>query len=132
LQLLRRLFRTPDSSHAIPGISKRYGIVSSQDDDVLHGTYWLCLSMRWFVGLLVRSWRCALRGVTHVLVRCSLSFTRYPCFLLLKIKLTTMQLSMNVLSLALLAMTGVTADGPVRAYHPSLFVRYMYVRQLFV
>jgi hypothetical protein len=30
---------------------------------------------------------------------------------------------MLILSLALLAMPGVTADGPVRAYRPSLFVR---------
>jgi hypothetical protein len=29
---------------------------------------------------------------------------------------------MHILSLALLAITGVTAEGPVRAYHPSLFV----------
>ncbi len=43
-----------------------------------------------------------------------------------------MKLSMNIISLALLAMTGVTADGPVRVYHPSLFVCYMYVPQLFV
>jgi hypothetical protein len=28
---------------------------------------------------------------------------------------------MHILSLALLAITGVTAEGPVRAYHPSLF-----------
>jgi hypothetical protein len=43
-----------------------------------------------------------------------------------------MKISMNMLSLALLAMTEVTADEPVRAYHPSLFVGYMYVPQLFV
>jgi hypothetical protein len=35
-------------------------------------------------------------------------------------KLTTMKTYVKILSLALLAMTGgVTADGPVRAYHPS-------------
>ncbi len=33
-----------------------------------------------------------------------------------------MKLCMHILSLALLAMTGVIAEGPVRAYHPSLFV----------
>ncbi len=45
-----------------------------------------------------------------------------------------MKLYMNILSLValLLAMAGVTADGPVRAYHPSLFVCHMYVPQLFV
>jgi hypothetical protein len=38
-----------------------------------------------------------------------------------------------MLSLALLAMNGVTADQAVRAYHLSLFVGYMYaVPQLFV
>jgi hypothetical protein len=47
-----------------------------------------------------------------------------------------MQLSMNILSLALLAMAGVTVDGQVRAYHRSLllsFVAYMmYDPRLFV
>jgi hypothetical protein len=33
-----------------------------------------------------------------------------------------MKLHMHILSLALLAMAGVTAEGPVRAYYPSLFV----------
>jgi hypothetical protein len=42
--------------------------------------------------------------------------TRYPCLL------KKMKLLMHVLSLALLAITGVTAESPVRAYHPSLFV----------
>ncbi len=40
----------------------------------------------------------------------------YPCLLI------KMILLLNVVSLSVLAMTGVTADGPVRAYHPSLFV----------
>jgi hypothetical protein len=37
-----------------------------------------------------------------------------------------MKVFMNIVSLALLVMTRVTADEKVRAYHPSLFVGYMY------
>jgi hypothetical protein len=39
---------------------------------------------------------------------------------------SNMKVFMNIVSLALLVMTRVTADEKVRAYHPSLFVGYMY------
>jgi hypothetical protein len=45
-------------------------------------------------------------------------YTQYPC-LLFKIKLSTMKLSMSILSLAMLAMPGVTGDGLVSAMEAS-------------
>ena len=55
----------------------------------------------------------------------------YVLDMLLKMKIY-IKIYMNILSVTLMAMTGVTADGLVRAYLPSLFVCYMYVPQLFV
>jgi hypothetical protein len=114
---LRRLFRTPDSSLTIPGIIKRYGIVSLQDDDVLHDGPPVVLAVP--CSPLVCSF---IPGLVHSMESLTFFFVaRYHC-LLLKMKIITMKLSMYLLSFALLAMTGVTAVGPVRAYHTPLFV----------
>jgi hypothetical protein len=118
-------FRSPVSSLTIPGIVQRYGIVSLQDDDILHGGPPFMLagpfsSLALSLLALRTSWSHSRSCLLH-----------YPCLILrikltfleslnkLKMKLTTMKLAMNSLSLVLLAMPGVTADGEVRAYHRS-------------
>ncbi len=73
-QLLRSLFRTPDSSLTSPRILKRYGIVSLQDDDVLHGGPPFILDVPF--SSLVRSF---VPGLVHFMESLTFLFVaRYP------------------------------------------------------